>query len=475
MDEAGDNGFTRFGNWLSHGHDENYITRDENGEIIAYGASAEDIINENAKLMGLGGATQPQQNELRRKAPAELIGIGGNNNTALATAPTAEQLQNQGRLYKSAGKNQEVMQSSWVRLRAQITGRSKPVEDDVSTSSVSVDPNTGLPLPSKKAKGKDQNGKVKISTYKNEVNLNSRRLFKNRQLKDVQAVYEISNYNEGIFNRLYATNDLLSSIVGITSQIPMLFTGLQNFGMSMNTEGVMAALATVQDIASTAAQITWMSTGGTAKGGNGQDDTSTILTGDPQTSGRAKGKANPELVSVDWKSKQIKVKPTQQYATSGTTTGKNKPVKHFATGGTMSSGTDDGNISDVKRYTNAERNAPMLVNMSSGLVKYSKTLDGVDDDGTKTAIKVYCVNSGINDKVKVGDTEISLMEAVAGLYATAASIDSKMSTNTQILTSIAAASGTIASNTATIATNTAKSGGDGFSFTSALDSILAGD
>ena len=440
--KAGTGFFGRIGNFFKHRNDENYITRNEYGEIVSYGTDADTIMMNNAKLLGLDENGNPVTNSsavtqvpMIQRASQPIIGIGSG-------IVTDDQLQNQQKLAGISGN------VTWKKPRR----KRSPKDSDIT----------------------DNN--IKLSSLKKEINENTRKLFKDKSLSEVQVVYEASNYHEGIYNRLDATNNLLSSLVGVTSQIPILFTGLQSFGLSMNTEGVAAALATVADIANTASKVSWLSTGGTVKAGNKKDDTSTILTGDPQTSGRAKNKANPEIVSVDWKTRQIKVKPTQQYATSGTITGKNKPVKHFATGGSMSAGGGNGgNVTDVKRYTNAERNAPMLVNMSSGLVKYTKSLDGVEDDGTKTAIKVYCVNSGINDKIKVGDTEISLMDAVAGLYATAVSIDSKMTMNTQLLTSIATTNNTIAGNTSVIATNTANSGSDGFSFTNALDSILAGD
>ena len=271
----------------------------------------------------------------------------------------------------------------------------------------------------------------------------------------VNPVYVVNNgpYDMKTYDTLAKTASTVEDIASDVAQLPILFMGLQQAGMSFNAESAAAGVSKVLQVVSTAASAaasglkSGFATGGNMRGGN---KVSQIITGDhPQ------GKNNTELVSVDWGSKNINV----------------KPIPMMATGGDAKSNAAS-NITNVQRMTSSERAKPMIVNIGSGVVTYTKKFDDVHDDGTNTAIKVYSVNSGITEKVKIGDTEISLFDAVYGVYASMNVLVSEMSTNNQLLTAISAASNATykSINKLASANNTASP----FSFTTELDDVLAG-
>lgn len=285
--------------------------------------------------------------------------------------------------------------------------------------------------------------------------------------KNVQT---LSDDIKKIGNVLNSISQSTGSVAADTAQLPYYIMSLQEAGLSANAAsggGIAGLVQTVanaamtavgEDLKQKAAKTANFATGGTMKARN----VSSIITGDAMGKNIFKGGAKPELTTVDWAKKTIDV----------------KPIPKFATGGSVSATTatkeSNSGIRSVSRLNTAERNAPMSVGISSGLVKYSKKLSDVDDDGSGTAVKVYSVNTGINDKIKVGDTEMSLFDAVYGIYTMIGALTEAVSSQTEIQASIASGISSLNSTAATISDNM---GGDsgGFSFSDEFDAMLAGE
>jgi hypothetical protein len=190
-----------------------------------------------------------------------------------------------------------------------------------------------------------------------------------------------------------------------------------------------------------------------AKGGSGKatSATSQFISGDSRLS--RPGRENKELVNINWKKQEYAVKPIPS-------------VPKFADGGSK---TLSGK---VKRMTESDRIAPMSVGISSNLVSYSRTLQGVSDDGNKQALKVYTVNPGIMDMVEVAGVTTSLIALVADVAQRLTSIEGLMSVNNQQNNASLAVSNRMV---ATMAKG--GSGGNPFaggSFPTGLDTILKG-
>ena len=297
---------------------------------------------------------------------------------------------------------------------------------------------------------------VFMKSLKKYVSKHSRDLFSSALLNrrdKIQPVYAVNKgfefIDNGLKENLKSTASAMQQVASQVEQIPTMMMGLQQGGTAFNAEAAASGVAMALNIANQAAtSAAQFATGGSMRGGN---KVSQIITGDHPA-----GKNNTELVSVDWTNKNINV----------------KPIPMMATGGDVQSNAAS-NITNVKRMTSSERSKPMQVSISSGVVKYDKTLSDVKDDGTSTAVKVYSVNSGITEKIQVGDTEMSLFDAVYGVYSSMAALVAGVSTSNQLLASI---SGTSAASVKAInRLNSAQNGnGSPFSFTTELDDVLAG-
>ena len=307
----------------------------------------------------------------------------------------------------------------------------------------------------------------KLSSYKKKLNGISLKLWSKfaPATTDVIPVFDINKsheLSEQIGEKLYKMHDDIAAINAVVGQLPTMWSTLQEGGLTFNAAAAGGVTAMVGGIAGKATQVvgqsitqgsTQMATGGSM---NGRTNSSTIVTGDPRRT--TPNKPNPELVSVNWRSKKIDVTPIPQFATGGSTSGNNS-----------------SNVSGISRMTSYERNKPMSVGISTGLITYSKTLSDVTDSGDKTAIKVYSINSGINEKIKVGDSELSLFDAVYGIYGTISTLAETVSSQSQIQSQIA--SGITALNTTakSIAENMNNSGASQFEFTDSFDNMLRGE
>ncbi len=279
----------------------------------------------------------------------------------------------------------------------------------------------------------------------------------------VMPVFNIGGYTP-ILNAMDGISSSLDGISTSLTALPIYFAGLQEGGTVFNaaSAGASAGYATTlaQDLANASSELITFNYSQHATGGSMSAKTSAvspvsrIITGDSPFN-----KNNTELVSVDWKNKRMNV----------------QPIPKMATGGTVSQKTasDNSNITNVHRLSTGDRNKPLQVGIAAGLVTYSSSISGdYADDGTKTAVKVYSVNGGIQSKIKVGDSEMSLFDAVYGIYSSLPQITAAITNNSQILTTIATNTAQTASNTAAAASHSGNS--SDFEFTTSLDDILAG-
>lgn len=262
---------------------------------------------------------------------------------------------------------------------------------------------------------------------------------------DIKPVYVI---NKGLDESDKIT-EIANSENNISEYISSLYTamaGLQSVGTSVNTAAATSTVAAALVSASQSyANAVKSATGATMRGYNTR---SNIITGDSPTN-----KNNTEMVSVDWGSRQINV----------------KPIPKMATGGSVDDTTAGANsgVSSVQRLTSGQRNTPLSVGISTGLVTYGKTFSDVTDDTTNTAVKVYSVNTGINDKITVGNSSFSLFELVYGIYTGISTLTESISTSNKLLA-------TIGSNSSKSQNSSTSSTGS-FEFSHDLDSVLAGD
>ena len=308
---------------------------------------------------------------------------------------------------------------------------------------------------------------TKLKSYKHYVNSVGLKIWKdfagvNAKVIPVFDVNKSHELSEQIGEKLYEMQDDVAAINAVVGQLPTMWSTLQEGGLTFNAAAAGGVTAMVGGIAGKATQLvgntitqgsTKMATGGSM---SGRTSSSTILTGDPRKT--TPNKPNPELVSVNWRSKKIDVTPIPQFATGGSTNGNNS-----------------SNVSGISRMTSYERNKPMSVGISTGLITYSKTLSDVTDSGDKTAIKVYSINSGINEKIKVGDNELSLFDAVYGIYGTISTIAETVSSQSQIQSQIASGITALNSTAKSIAENMNNRGASQFEFTDSFDNMLRGE
>jgi hypothetical protein len=273
---------------------------------------------------------------------------------------------------------------------------------------------------------------------------------------DVMPVFNIGGYKP-ILDAFDVVNTSLGTIITDLSALPIYIAGLQQGGTAFNAASAGAsagyAVSLASDLANAASAQ--FATGGSMRAKN--PSVSHIITGDSP-----RNKNNTELVSVDWKSRSMNVQPIPKMATGGVVNAKQQA--------------DNSGISSVHRLSTGDRNKPLEVGIAAGLVSYDSSISGdFTDDGTNTAVKVYSVNGGIQTKIKVGDSEMSLFDAVYGIYSSLPQISEAIAGNTQILSSIATSAAKTASNTSAIASGSGAQSSSGFEFTSSLDSILAGE
>lgn len=274
--------------------------------------------------------------------------------------------------------------------------------------------------------------------------------------KTVMSVYSINkseDYIEPMARSIKQIEASTGAVANFASNIfPPLFLTLQQVGTSMNTAAAggavaVAGQAAVAGIVSGVSQFGEFATGGSMRAGSGR---SSIITGD-----HPYNKNNTEMVNVDWRNKRIDV----------------QPIPKMATGGTVN---NNSNITGVQRLTAGQRNSPLSVGISSGIVKYSKALSDVSDDGSGTAVKVYSINSGLNEKFKIGDVEISLMDVVYGMAGQLALMRNELGTSNSLLSLISANTANTNNNISKLASAGGGTNSAGFSFPSNLDAVLSG-
>lgn len=283
----------------------------------------------------------------------------------------------------------------------------------------------------------------------------------------IHPVLDLNKSHDVVIDIGKHTKDMSASLKTIASEVTGLknvTAGLQSVGTAVNTVAATSALQLAIDALNAAVRgaaegstMTANDSGGTLKARTSNLNTrlksnnvSNIITGDhPQN------KNNTEMVSVDWSNKQIKVKPLNRETLT-----------------TKSQKLQNSNLSSKRELSTADRNSPLSVGIQTGLVYYKKSLSDVTDDGSGTAIKVYSVNSSLNEKIRVGDTEMSLFDLLYGIYSSVPAIAAAITSSNQILATISSNTARTASNISKISSNS--SSGSGFSFPTNLDSILEG-
>lgn len=275
----------------------------------------------------------------------------------------------------------------------------------------------------------------------------------------IQPVF-ITNKFTDLFQELIDMTDssagTQASILNyLQTSIPILFTGLQMAGMAANISAGTATGVGIKEIVTAAAgaavEMSKIRLRTHARGAisePGQGEVTRFVAGDSEN-----GAPNEELVNIDWENRQYSVKPVDRV---------NEQRQQTQERG--------------KSYTPlsvAERQAPLLATLSSGYVTYNKNITDVVDDGNKTALKVYSVNTGINEKIRIGDTEVSVFDIIYGIYSEIQATNVNLTTNNQLLTAIAANT----ANTVTAVTNSNRGGSSpdaSGGFSNALDDILHG-
>lgn len=248
-----------------------------------------------------------------------------------------------------------------------------------------------------------------------------------------------------------ATNT--SSIYSYLSEtLPILFTGLQQFGLSTNLAAPTSITAQITSLVSGLSRMaqSMLTTKVHAKGTKPSgSNIAQFITGDSLNN-----KPNEEVVSIDRNNRRYSVKPVPE-----------------GTAASVRSATQPGGNTAL---SSKERSVPMQAILSSGVVGYTKALYNVSDDDNKTAIKVYTVNTGIDEKIQVGDTEASLFDLVYGIYTSFNNIASVMASNTQILSTIANNTASTVSAVNNVSNTISNSSGSTNPFTNELDFILQG-
>lgn len=405
--------------------------------------------------------TTTEKSTVTPVAATPIIPQNASVNLAVGGVPNVDAVQVEGRGTKT--KNKNMIKKGYNQL-AELTEAGQAAYKENQNKDYKLD------LSQKEFKfGKDAEGrkkKLKLKSYKNyisSVGLKVWSEFKPSN-ENVLPVFDINKSHEissQIAKSVLGVERSVDAINGTVSQLPTMWSTLQEGGLTFNAAASGGILAQVMGAISTGTAVVGqdiqnsakMATGGSV---SGLSSSSTIITGDPRRT--TPSKPNPELVNVDWKSKKINVTPIPQFATGGKMTGNNT-----------------SNVTNISRMTSSERSKPMSVGISSNLVTYSKTLSDVTDSNDKTAIKVYSINSGINEKIKVGETELSLFDAVYGIFGTVATISENINSQLQLQTQIAAGITALNSTTKTIAGNMNNNSSGGFEFSNSFDSMLRGE
>lgn len=244
-----------------------------------------------------------------------------------------------------------------------------------------------------------------------------------------------------------------SSIYSYLSEtLPILFTGLQQFGLSTNLAAPTSITAQITSLVSGLSRMaqSMLTTKVHAKGTKPSgSNIAQFITGDSLNH-----KPNEEIVSIDRSNRRYSVKPVPE--------------------GTAASIRSATQPSGNTALSSKERSVPMQAILSSGVVGYTKALYNVSDDDNKTAVKVYTVNTGIDEKIQVGDTEASLFDLVYGIYTSFNNIASVMASNAQILSTIANNTASTVSAVNNVSNAISNSSGSTNPFTNELDFILQG-
>jgi hypothetical protein len=287
---------------------------------------------------------------------------------------------------------------------------------------------------------------------------------------DALAVFITNGFTEYISDDLDARLQLMANMQSsiysyLSTSLPVMFAGLQEAGLTFNAASAGAAatlgIQTVIDTAIGVIQDKMNKVGDDikvqryAKGGTGHAS-SNFIAGDSED-----GSQNQEMVSIDWAKRKFKVKPIPQI----------RGVQKYANGGTGDA-SDDGGVSNRTTMGSSERNSAMGVSIVGNLVTYSKQLSDVRDDGSGKAIKVYSVNPSFADEIDYNGTKVSVIGIMAGMLEKLGSLESIMTSGTQIMSSVA--SNTAATASAIKSSGSQSSSSSSGGFPSSLDSILQG-
>ena len=318
-----------------------------------------------------------------------------------------------------------------------------------------------------KAISSDYDTKTK-TTGSNWEKISDENLFNKYTLNRMESIS--IGKTEGLVKPVFITNrftddmltmsDNISNIASSTSSIysyisetlPILFTGLQQFGLSTNLAAPTAITAQITSLVNGMSRMaqSMLTTKVHAKGTKPSgSNIAQFITGDSLNK-----KPNEEIVSIDRNNRRYSVKPVPE-----------------GTAASIRSATQPGGNTAL---SSKERSVPMQAILSSGVVGYTKALYNVSDDDNKTAIKVYTVNTGIDEKIQVGDTEASLFDLVYGIYTSFNNIASVMASNTQILSTIANNTASTVSAINNVSNAISNSSGSTNPFTNELDFILQG-
>ena len=272
----------------------------------------------------------------------------------------------------------------------------------------------------------------------------------------VKPVFITNKFTDDMLTMSDNISNIASSTSSIYSYIsetlPILFTGLQQFGLSTNLAAPTAITAQITSLVNGMSRLaqSMLTTKVHAKGTKPSgSNIAQFITGDSLNK-----KPNEEIVSIDRNNRRYSVKPVPE-----------------GTAASVRSATQPGGNTAL---SSKERSVPMQAILSSGVVGYTKALYNVSDDDNKTAIKVYTVNTGIDEKIQVGDTEASLFDLVYGIYTSFNNIASVMASNTQILSTIANNTASTVSAVNNVSNAISNSSGSTNPFTNELDFILQG-
>lgn len=311
------------------------------------------------------------------------------------------------------------------------------------------------------AKKNPQNG-LQLSVIKSKLSYIGRKYFLSGSIP-IEAASKVIPVID--LNKTHDYSDTLKDIdrgiAQIATNTSSLVTSMPTLqsAMGTNTAAMSSVTTVVGQMLQSAGDITNAqlknARGGIEKAAIGKNTkskngVSQILTGD-----HPRSKYNPELVSVDWQNKKLKVNPLNT----------SKPV-------TKKERLDNSGFSYSRQLSGSEaRGVDLGVNINRGVVYYKKSLQDVRDDGSGTALKVYTVNSSLSEKIKVGDKEVSIGELLYGIYSSLPVMITQLTSGNQLLTAISTNTAQTASRILQLGN---KSNDSKFSFPSNLDTVLGG-